>query len=80
MEAMDQNEDSNIGRASSTQDSSCPAGPDAVNRCCDMCHDQFDIFFNEDTEEWHLKSAIKVEEKFFHPICYEDFKVNYFHV
>lgn len=72
---MDQGEDSNMGRSSSNQESSCPAGSEDVNRICEMCHDQFDQFFNEETEEWHLRSAIKVEDKFFHPICYEDYKV-----
>lgn len=76
MEAMDQGEDSNMGRSGGMQESSCPAGPDDVNRCCDMCHDQFDHFYNAETEEWHLRSAIKIEDKFFHPICYEDYKVS----
>lgn len=75
MEAMDQGEDSNAGRSVGNQESSCPAGSDDVNRCCDMCHDQFEQFFNEETEEWHLRSAIKIDDRFFHPICYEDYKV-----
>lgn len=54
---------------------SCPAGPDDVNRSCDMCHDKFDQFYNEETEEWHLRSALKIDDKFYHPICYEDYKV-----
>lgn len=82
MEAMDQGEDSNgIGRSIGHQEGgnvSCPAGADDVNRSCDMCHDQFEQFFNEETEEWHLRSAIKIEDKFFHPICYEDYKVSCF--
>jgi len=55
---------------------SCAAGAEDVNRSCDMCHDQFEQFFNEETEEWHLRSAIKIDDKFFHPICYEDYKVS----
>lgn len=80
MEAMDQGDDSNgIGRLGGNQDIgsiSCPAGPDDVNRSCDMCHDQFEQFFNEETEEWNLRSAIKVEDRFYHPICYEDYKTS----
>lgn len=77
----DQNDDSNTNRgAGGNVDSagtSCPAGADDVNRCCDMCHDEFDQFFNEETEEWHLRNALKVDNKFYHPICYEDYKVTY---
>jgi pre-mRNA cleavage complex 2 protein Pcf11 len=80
MEAMDQGEDSNgVPRSTGNQENaiiSCAAGADDVNRCCNMCHDQFEQFFNEETEEWHLRSAIKVEDKFFHPICYDDYKVS----
>jgi hypothetical protein len=77
MEAMDLGEDSNgLTRLPGLESSSCPAGPDDVNRSCNMCHDQFEQFFNEETEEWHLRSAIKVDDKFFHPICYEDYKVS----
>ncbi|XP_070503584.1 pre-mRNA cleavage complex 2 protein Pcf11 isoform X2 [Chironomus tepperi] len=80
MEAMDQGEDSNgVPRSIGNQENtvvSCPAGPDDVNRCCNMCHDQFEQFFNEETEEWHLRSALKVEDKFFHPICYDDYKAS----
>ncbi|KAG5673844.1 hypothetical protein PVAND_003855 [Polypedilum vanderplanki] len=78
MEAMDQGEDSNgLTRMTGQETYSCPAGPDDVNRCCEMCNDQFDQFFNEETEEWHLRSAIKVDNKFFHPICYEDYKASF---
>lgn len=81
IEAMDQvGDDSNQMRipgvsGESSAIPSCPAGPDDLNRRCDMCHDQFEQFFNEETEEWHLRLAMKVDDKFYHPICYEDFKV-----
>lgn len=74
---MEQSEESNAARGSleSSAPISCPAGPDDANRTCDMCHDEFEQFFSEETEEWHLRSALKVDEKFYHPICYEDYKV-----
>ncbi|KAH8297241.1 hypothetical protein KR044_008570 [Drosophila immigrans] len=53
---------------------SCAAGTDDVDRCCDMCHEKFEQFYNEELEEWHLRSAIRVEEKIYHPLCYEDYK------
>lgn len=82
MEAMDQNEDSNQGRgAGGNQESattiSCAAGHDDLNRCCEVCHDTFEQFFNEETEEWHLRAAMKMDDKFYHPVCYEDHKVSY---
>lgn len=78
---MDQGDDSSNARgAGGNQENmaavNCPAGPDDVNRCCDMCHDQFEQFFNEETEEWNLRSALKVDNNFYHPICYEDYKVS----
>lgn len=77
---MDQGDDSNAARgAGSNLENvpavSCPAGPEDANRCCEMCHDEFDQFFNEETEEWHLRSALKIDDKFYHPICYDDYKV-----
>ncbi|XP_068144812.1 pre-mRNA cleavage complex 2 protein Pcf11 isoform X2 [Drosophila tropicalis] len=54
----------------------CPAGADDVDRCCDMCHEKFEQFYNEELEEWHLRSAIRVEDKIYHPLCYEDYKTS----
>lgn len=67
------NEDSNQRTASPPP--SCVAGPDDNNKSCDMCHDPFETFYNEETEEWHLRNAVRVEENIYHPICYEDYKV-----
>lgn len=77
---MDQGDDPNMPRGAGTSQEnaaliSCPAGLEDVNRTCEMCHDKFDQFFNEETEEWHLRSALKIDDKFYHPICYEDYKV-----
>ncbi|XP_017022382.1 pre-mRNA cleavage complex 2 protein Pcf11 isoform X1 [Drosophila kikkawai] len=54
----------------------CAAGTDDVDRCCDMCHEKFEQFYNEELEEWHLRSAIRVEDKIYHPLCYEDYKAS----
>lgn len=53
---------------------SCIAGPDDVDKTCDMCHDQFETFYNEENEEWHLRNAVRVDGKTYHPICFEDCK------
>lgn len=55
---------------------SCPAGPDGAEKTCDMCHDPFEQFYHEETEEWHLRSALRVDDKIYHPLCYADYKVN----
>uniref|UniRef100_A0A182QI56 CID domain-containing protein n=1 Tax=Anopheles farauti TaxID=69004 RepID=A0A182QI56_9DIPT len=55
---------------------SCPAGTDENDRQCHMCHDVFEHFYNEETEEWHLKNAIRVDGSTYHPLCYEDYKAS----
>ncbi|XP_058118043.1 uncharacterized protein LOC131260360 [Anopheles coustani] len=55
---------------------SCPAGSDEDDRQCHMCHEVFEQFYNEETEEWHLKCAIRVDGSTYHPLCYEDYKAS----
>lgn len=76
MEIDSTNDESNQRSASPLP--SCIAGPNDHNKTCDMCHDPFETFYNEETEEWHLRNAIRIEDNIYHPICYEDYKVNYF--
>lgn len=40
---------------------------------CDICHEPFEQYWDEDLEEWHLRDAIRVNNKTYHPICYEDY-------
>nr|XP_023027316.1 uncharacterized protein LOC111515311 [Leptinotarsa decemlineata] len=51
---------------------SVSADPESTDECCDVCRDKFDYFFNEEKEEWHLENAIRIEDKTYHPLCYED--------
>jgi hypothetical protein len=39
---------------------------------CNICMEVFEQYWNEELEEWHLRDAIKVNNKTYHPICYED--------
>lgn len=64
-------------RSTNSPIQSCPAGTDDVDRACDMCQEKFEQFYNEELEEWHLRCAIRVEDKTYHPLCYEDYKVSY---
>ncbi|OWF46603.1 uncharacterized protein LOC110455499 isoform X2 [Mizuhopecten yessoensis] len=51
-----------------------PATGEDKGDVCEICGDPFEQFWNEDQEEWHLRDAIRVESKTYHPICYEDEK------
>ncbi|XP_069060044.1 pre-mRNA cleavage complex 2 protein Pcf11 [Pleurodeles waltl] len=53
---------------------SVPAGRSAVVESCDICQEQFEQYWDEEEEEWHLKNAIRVDEQIYHPSCYEDYK------
>ncbi|XP_074026105.1 pcf11 cleavage and polyadenylation factor subunit isoform X2 [Leptinotarsa decemlineata] len=53
---------------------SVSADPESTDECCDVCRDKFDQFFNEEKEEWHLRNAIRIEDKTYHPLCYEDYQ------
>ncbi|KAJ9595834.1 hypothetical protein L9F63_012989, partial [Diploptera punctata] len=33
-------------------------------------------FYNEEREEWHLRCAIRVDGKTYHPLCYGDYKAS----
>ncbi|XP_043252988.1 uncharacterized protein LOC122397706 [Colletes gigas] len=52
---------------------SVPTGSDEDSRC-QVCHDAFEQFYNEEKEEWHLRPAINFEEKNYHPLCLDDYK------
>ncbi|KNC29047.1 hypothetical protein FF38_00279, partial [Lucilia cuprina] len=54
----------------------CPAGADDVDRACDMCQEKFEQYYDNELEEWHLRCAIRIEDKIYHPLCYEDYKAS----
>ena len=41
---------------------------------CATCGDEFEVDFNEDTDQWEYQNCVKYEGKNFHPQCLEDFK------
>ncbi|KAI1903811.1 hypothetical protein AGOR_G00031050 [Albula goreensis] len=53
---------------------SVKAAPDVVDESCEICQEAFEMYWEEEEEEWHLKNAIRVDEKTYHPSCYEDYK------
>lgn len=55
---------------------SVPTGTDEDSRC-QVCHDAFEQFYNEEKEEWHLRPAINFEGKNYHPLCLDDYKVGF---
>ncbi|XP_036146540.1 uncharacterized protein LOC105828169 isoform X2 [Monomorium pharaonis] len=52
---------------------SVPTGNDEDSRC-QVCHDAFEQFYNEEKEEWHLRPAVNYEGKNYHPLCLDDYK------
>ncbi|XP_034938196.1 uncharacterized protein Pcf11 isoform X2 [Chelonus insularis] len=52
---------------------SVPTGSDE-DAVCQVCHDAFEQFYNEEKEEWHLRPAVSFENKNYHPLCLEDHK------
>nr|CAD7591773.1 unnamed protein product [Timema genevievae] len=55
---------------------SVSAGESLEDTFCDVCHDKFEQFYNEDREEWHLRLAVRVDGKTYHPFCYDDYKAS----
>ncbi|KAI4877910.1 hypothetical protein NFI96_017407 [Prochilodus magdalenae] len=53
---------------------SVKAAPDVVDESCEICQEQFEMYWEEEEEEWHLKNALRVDGKTYHPSCYEDYK------
>lgn len=51
----------------------CIAAHDEHNKVCDMCYDPFEMFYDQDTEDWYLRNAIRKGNNVYHPICYEDY-------
>lgn len=43
---------------------------------CEVCHDSFETFFDDNKEDWYITPAVRFEEKNFHPLCLEDHKVS----
>ncbi|XP_035773980.1 uncharacterized protein LOC118456936 isoform X2 [Anopheles albimanus] len=72
----DDGEDGGSAANNESPQPSCPAGTDEDDRQCHMCHDVFEQFYNEETEDWHLKCAIRIDGYTYHPLCYEDYKAS----
>lgn len=48
------------------------------NNSCEMCHELFEQFYNNEKDEWHFRDAIRVDDdKVYHPHCYQDLQVCY---
>ncbi|XP_049536265.1 uncharacterized protein LOC125951454 isoform X2 [Anopheles darlingi] len=72
----DDGEDGGSAANNDSPQPSCPAGTNEDDRQCHMCHDVFEQFYNEETEDWHLKCAIRIDGYTYHPLCYEDYKAS----
>ncbi|XP_011609384.2 pre-mRNA cleavage complex 2 protein Pcf11 [Takifugu rubripes] len=56
------------------------ATKDQVGESCEICQEQFETYWVEEEEDWFLKNAIRVDDKIFHPSCFEDYKNSYIDV
>jgi len=45
-----------------------------VGAKCKVYYETFETFFHDEDDDWHLRIAILVEGKTFHPFCFADFK------
>ncbi|KAI3374052.1 hypothetical protein L3Q82_022618 [Scortum barcoo] len=50
------------------------ATKDQVGELCEICQEPFETYWVEEEEDWFLKNAIRVDDKNFHPSCFEDYK------
>ncbi|XP_070699253.1 pre-mRNA cleavage complex 2 protein Pcf11 [Pempheris klunzingeri] len=53
---------------------SVKATKDQVGESCEICQEPFETYWVEEEEDWFLKNAVKVDDKNFHPSCFEDYK------
>ncbi|XP_037125271.1 pre-mRNA cleavage complex 2 protein Pcf11 isoform X1 [Syngnathus acus] len=53
---------------------SVKAAKDQVAELCEICQEPFETYWVEEEEDWFLKNAIRVDDKNFHPSCFEDYK------
>ncbi|XP_026183584.1 pre-mRNA cleavage complex 2 protein Pcf11 [Mastacembelus armatus] len=53
---------------------SVKATKDQVRESCEICQEAFEPYWVEEEEDWFLKNAIRVDDKNFHPSCFEDYK------
>ncbi|XP_041657248.1 pre-mRNA cleavage complex 2 protein Pcf11 [Cheilinus undulatus] len=50
------------------------AAKDQVGELCEICQEPFETYWVEEEEDWFLKNAIRVDDKNFHPSCFEDYQ------
>ncbi|XP_033504933.1 pre-mRNA cleavage complex 2 protein Pcf11 isoform X2 [Epinephelus lanceolatus] len=53
---------------------SVKATKDQVGESCEICQEPFETYWVEEEEDWFLKNAVRVDDKNFHPACFEDYK------
>ncbi|XP_031173245.1 pre-mRNA cleavage complex 2 protein Pcf11 isoform X2 [Sander lucioperca] len=56
---------------------SVKATKDQVGELCEICQEAFETYWVEEEEDWFLKNALRVDDKNFHPACFEDYKNTY---
>jgi hypothetical protein len=47
-----------------------------ANDKCSVCGDTFELFYNDDDDEWHLRDCVRRGNKNYHPACLDHCKVD----
>jgi hypothetical protein len=57
----------------SEETSSVPVGAQPEDNRCAVCHENLEQFFHEESEEWHLKDAVRIDGVAYHRLCSRDY-------
>ena len=50
-----------------------PVGAQPEDNRCAVCHENLEQFFHEESEEWHLKDAVRIDGVAYHRLCSRDY-------
>ncbi|XP_068600457.1 pre-mRNA cleavage complex 2 protein Pcf11 [Brachionichthys hirsutus] len=70
----EEEEQKNQAAAKEKEFQSVKATKDQVGELCEICQEPFETYWVEEEEDWFLKNAVRVDDKNFHPACFEDYK------
>jgi pre-mRNA cleavage complex 2 protein Pcf11 len=75
-EKSDKEGDRNGESASPEESTSVAVGSSPEDNKCFVCREDLDQFFHEESEEWHLKDAVRMDGVTYHRLCYRDHLAN----
>lgn len=51
----------------------CVAKFQECENICSVCYETFEVFYNNNAEDWMLRNALSRNSLLFHPMCYLDY-------